>query len=650
MTTIAVLRDCDELIITALRSAGDVCSIQDSGNIDPAIHDALIVDWRAQNILLASTALKLTAPVPCIAIIDAVQCIPESLHSGHITDLVTVDDIRSTAFCWRLKQICQSYQMPTALRLPHSPDNALINFAINHLSDWVIVKDLEHRFLLVSDDFSKTVGLSKSEIIGKNDLEIGTSEEAVRGNVETGWPGFWAQDDAVVNAGVAASEENLDWRAFSLNSRYKRTTRVPLRNAKGDVCALLVIAADITDRVHAERHLHSRNVMLRRVTEEKLKAEQHRQTAETAVRAKNKFLAAASHDLRQPLHALGLFLAVLERRTTDAGNLDLITKIRQSSESLNALFNSLLDISRLDAGVVEVVIETFPVNELLVSIRDEFVQLGGAKSLKVSVALTDAVVCTDRVLLERILRNLLQNAITYTDAGSVTVSCTQFDDTLKIDVSDTGSGIPESQHDAIFSEYCQLNSRPGQSTKGLGLGLAIVRKMAQLLDANVQLRSGINTGSCFSLTIPLGDVDDIADVDTPAEGRHLAGKNILLIDDEPDILRGLSLLLTGFLCHTLCADSAEQALKLLYVNDIEPDIMIVDYHLAHGNTGDVAIDLVCQHFKRKIPAIIVTGDTSNERLLEARKRGILLLHKPVDVGELMLTLSQMLEEQRLTTV
>ena len=650
MTRIAVPKDCDELIVTALRSVGDVCRIRHLNNVDPAIHDALIIDWREQDILLASTALTLTAPVPCIAVIDAEQHIPGSLLAAHITDLVTVEDIHSTAFCWRLKQICLNYLMPTSLRVSQSPDNTLVNFAINHLSDWVIVKDLEHRFLLVSDDFSDTVGLPKSQIIGKNDLEIGTSEEAVLGNSENGWPGFWAQDDAVVNAGVAASEENRDWRAFSVSRRYKRTTRVPLRNAKGDVFALLVIAADITDRVHAERHLQSRNVMLRRVTEEKLKAEQHRQTAETAVGAKNKFLAAASHDLRQPLHALGLFLAVLERRTTDAGNLDLLTKIRQSSESLNALFNSLLDISRLDAGVVEVVIETFPINELLVSIRDEFVQLGGAKSLQVSVALTDAVVCTDRVLLGRILRNLLQNAITHTDAGSVTVSCTQFDDSLKIAVSDTGSGIPESQHEAIFSEYCQLNSRHVQSTKGLGLGLAIVRKMAQLLNTSVQLRSDIDTGSCFSLTIPIGYADDIADVDTPAEGRHLAGKTIVLIDDEPDILRGLSLLLAGFHCHTLCAESAEQALKLLEVNEVEPDIMVVDYQLLHGNTGDVAIDLVCQHFKRKIPAIIVTGDTSNESLLEARQRDFLLLHKPVDVRELIMTLSQILEENQLTTV
>ncbi len=177
---------------------------------------------------------------------------------------------------------------------------------------------------------------------------------------------------------------------------------------------MLVVASDITDRVLAERNLKSRNLMLRRVTEEKHNAEQHRQTAEHAIAAKNKFLAAASHDLRQPLHALGLFLAVLERRILDSDNLDILRKIRHSSESLNALFNGLLDISRLDAGTVKVSFQTFSIREMFTSIRDEFMQMGEAKSLEVSVEITDSIVRTDPALFGRILRNLLQIAITHT--------------------------------------------------------------------------------------------------------------------------------------------------------------------------------------------------------------------------------------------
>ena len=650
MTRIAVLSDCDKAIVGALQSAGDVSLISDVTHVDASVHDTLVVDWRESSIDKARVVAPIGSRVPCIVVIDSNQVIPDSLSFCEVADVVSVDDIRSTAFIWRLEKMCQNHRIPSALAITQSPDNALFNSIIDHLSDWIIVKDLEHRFLLVSDDFAKTVGLPKEQIIGKNDLEIGTTETAVFGDSDTDWPGFWAQDDAVIEAGIPAHEENKDWRAFSLSRRYKRTTRVPLRNARGDIFALLVIAADITDRVQAEHHLQSRNMMLRRVTEEKFKAEQHRQIAEIAVSAKNKFLAAASHDLRQPLHALGLFLAVLERRTKEHSDLEILQKIRQSSDSLNALFNSLLDISRLDAGVVNVALETFSVSELLISIRDEFVELGDTKSLAVSVEITDSHVHSDRILLGRILRNLLQNAITYTDTGSVTVRCQKNNEQLTIAISDTGPGIPESQYDAIFSEYYQLNNNLNQSTKGLGLGLAIVRKMAQLSGIDIHLKSDLGEGSCFTVMVPLGIPVEVSDSEKPDTGQLLAGIRVLLIDDEPDIRQGLSLLLDGLQCHTVAAESAVQALKLLDVNRLKPDIMIVDYQLLNGDTGIEAIARIHTHFKRAIPAIIITGDTSNERLHEATKTGYRLLHKPVDVDELISTLAQVLEEHQLAVI
>lgn len=657
MTRIAVPNDCEDSVVIALQSVGEVSLIPESHSVDPhsvdqlcvdpLIHDALVVDWRKKDILTAMSATQAITKIPCIAVIDANQSIPDSLTHANIADLVTLEDIRSTAFSWRLKGVCRNYRTPQSLAIPHCPDNAFLNFAIDHFSDWVIVKDLEHRFLVVSEDFAATVGLPRDKIIGKNDLEIGTDPVAVHGDPKTGWLGFWAQDDAVVKAGKVVYEDNQDWRAFSLSRRYKQTIRVPLRNASGDIFALLVIVSDITDRVQAERHLQSRNLMLDRVTEEKFKAEQHRKTAEKAVRAKNKFLAAASHDLRQPLHALGLFLAVLERRITNNRDQEVLHKIRQSSESLNSLFNSLLDISRLDAGVVELSLETFLISELLINIRDEFIQLGQIKSLQVSVEITNVVVHTDRILLSRILRNLLQNAITYTEKGYVSVRSRELNGQLIIDVSDTGPGIPESQHETIFSEYYQLNSELSQSSKGLGLGLAIVRKMAELLNVDIQLYSVVGKGSCFSVSVPLGQRNNVIDSDTPMQGHHLAGLKVLVIDDEPDIRQALSLFLEAFKCHTICAESAEQAVQAIDTNQLHPDIMIVDYQLLRGNTGDAAIEYIRDHYQRYIPAIIVTGDTSNERLLDARQTGYLLLHKPVDINELIKTLTQAMEEQAL---
>lgn len=198
------------------------------------------------------------------------------------------------------------------------------------------------------------------------------------------------------------------------------------------------------------------------------------------------------------------FLAVLERRISDSDNLDILRKIRHSSESLNALFNSLLDITKLDAGMVEVSLQTFSMRDMLISIRDEFLQLGEAKSLEVSVEITDEFVHTDPVLLGRIIRNLLQNAITHTQQGSVCVRCRDLVGQLVIDISDTGPGIPATQHDAIFSEYYQLDASARHSAGGMGLGLAIVRKMANLLQIGIDLHSVMGQGSTFSVNVPLG--------------------------------------------------------------------------------------------------------------------------------------------------
>ncbi len=644
---IALLNDCDEHIVTALRSNGDICRISTFSNLDPAAHDALILDWRGQQIHQAAVAHQKTDLIPAIAVIDSDQLIPDDFNVSDIADLVTLHDIRSTAFRWRLQQLCQRFQTPLEINTAIMPGIQVLHQVVDHLTDWVIIKDLEHRFLLVSDGFANTVRLPKSEIIGKNDLEIGTDPKAVLGDLETGWSGFWAQDDAVIESGTTTSEENLDWRAFTVNRRYKRTVRLPLRNAKGDIYALLVVASDITDRVLAERSLKSRNLMLRRVTEEKLNAEQHRQIAEQAIAAKNKFLAAASHDLRQPLHALGLFLAVLERRLSDSDNLDILRKIRHSSDSLNALFNSLLDISRLDAGIVEVSFKTFSILDIMISIRDEFMQLGEAKSLEVSVEVTDAIVRTDPVLFGRVLRNLLQNAITHTQSGAVSVRCREQGGQLIIDVNDTGPGIPETQHEAIFSEYYQLDTSLRQSTGGMGLGLAIVRKMAKLLQIEIKLQSVMGQGSTFTMNVPLGDLKDAVHSSLPLHYQSLSGNRILFIDDEPHIREALALILVAVQCHTLSAESPEQAIELLTAKAMEPDIMIIDYRLKQGQTGIVAIEKLRSHFDRSIPAIIVTGDTSREILQAARKSGCKLLHKPLEAKVLVQTIAEVLKVEDL---
>lgn len=630
----------------ALASIGVVTQLENPNELDISTVDLFVVDCREQTIEHAFTGITQSLEcIPLIIIINAQQVIAPGGISNCIDEVVTFDDFGSTAFQWRLQTLLQRYRFPLRGQWQQTPELRLFQEITNHVSDWVIIKDLEHRFVFASNQFATIVGLPMKSIIGKNDLEIGTDPEAVLGNPDTGWPGFWAQDDAVIAGGAPVFEENRDWRAFSVSRRYKRTERVPLRNASGEIYALLVSSSDITDRVLAERNLQARNVMLRRVTEEKSKAIQHQLVAEQAISAKNKFLAAASHDLRQPLHALGLFLTVLERRLSKAADKEVLNKIRLSSDALNALFNSLLDISRLDAGVVEVVPKTLPVSEILDSISEEFIQLGADRNLDVRVDLCDAVVTTDPVLFSRILRNLLQNAITHTQEGSVRVSCTKSSGKLHIEIADTGPGIPEHEHETVFSEYYQLDNNLERATKGLGLGLAIVSRLADLLDVNIELDSVPGQGSRFTVSVALGKAHDIENKSQPLDFWKLSGHHVLIIDDEPDIREGLKLLLDAFNCDSWVAESAKEAIDILRGSDIQPDVMIVDYRLKGGLRGDTEIDRIREHFQQYIPAIIVTGDTSKERLRDANDAGCHLLHKPVSAKALVETIVTVLDEQ-----
>ena len=646
MIRIAIRRDCDERIVTALRRIGEIRPIGALHEFDPGAHDIVIVDWRFQDIQHLVALHRSTDSIPFLAVVQTKQIIPDKLDVPGLLDVVSIEDIDSTAFLWRLRRLFQRMQAPLAMHSLRLPEIQVLHQIIDHLTEWVIIKDLKHRFLLVSDDFANIVRLPRSEIIGKDDLEIGTDPQAVLGDSSTGATGFWAQDDAVIESGRVASEENRDWHAFADSRRYKRTVRVPLRNASGKIYALLVVVSDITDSVRAERSIKSRNLMLRRVTEEKLKAEQHRKIAEQAIAAKNKFLAAASHDLRQPLHALGLFMAVLERRIPSGNNADILRKMRHSSDSLNALFNSLLDISRLDAGIVEVSFQTFSIRDLLISIRDEFIQLGEAKSLEVSVQITDDIVHTDPVLFGRILRNLLQNAITHTQHGSVALRCHKRGRELIIEVSDTGPGIPEAQHDAIFSEYFQLDTSLRQSSGGMGLGLAIVRKMAKLLSVSVNLQSVTGKGSTFSVNVALGELEATLHGKARMRYRGLSGSHVLFVDDEPHIREALTLVLDSFDCHTISAESAEQAIERLMARQVTPDIMIIDYRLKQNQTGVAAIETLRHHFHGDIPAIVVTGDTSRSILQAVHDTGCTLLHKPLNADELVQTMVEVLELDR----
>ncbi len=609
-----------------------------------ASFDVLLIDWRDSNSDVADFYKQCGCRSPVIALIHDDQALPNSEELTGFNDFVSVSEVSAAPFRFRAERLIQRYKDPLALGAINAPEAQLLQSVVNNSSDWVFVKDLEHRFLTVSDEYVSSLDLTMDSVIGKNDLDIGFSPEIVLGTGDADWPGFWPQDDKAVEGGEPTIESNPYWRVFTGDTRHRRTIRVPLKNKWGGVYGLLICSEDVTAIVKTEQVLKERSAMLEKVTHEKNNADHSRLMAELAVTSKNKFIATASHDLRQPLHALGLYLDVLENKIHGETELALISKIKNSCTALSALFNSLLDLSRLDAGVVDMEASHFPINNMLPGLREEFQEIAADKSLSISVDSSDAVIKTDAVLLERVLRNLIQNAVTYTNSGSVEVRCETFENHVRVEVADTGPGIPQYEQHAIFSEYYQLENAGQRPTIGLGLGLAIVRRLVDLLNVTFELQSETGKGSVFSIEIPLGDPALVEDDPMMDDDPNLDDRIILIIDDDTEILDGMQHVLSTYGCIAITSESAAEAIETLTDKDVMPNMIVADYRLENGLTGDAAIESIREEFNIDIPAIIVTGDTSADRLKEATNSGFKLLHKPVQPDELVFAISNILAE------
>lgn len=355
------------------------------------------------------------------------------------------------------------------------------------------------------------------------------------------------------------------------------------------------------------------------------------QLIEEASRAKSQFFAAASHDLRQPLHAQALFVAELKARTIDTGSREIISYMEESIDSMRAMYNQMLDISRLDAGVVERRDEVFQVSRVLSRLKSEFDSQMTQKGLRFWVVPCRYSIRSDPMLLENVLRNFLANALRYTRSGCVLIGCRYRKDRLVIEVRDSGLGISQDQQKNIFDEFTQLNNPERDREKGLGLGLAIVKRLAKILDHPLSLNSFPGRGTTFSIAAPLvpfasswpqASIDTLMTID-------LSGMAVLIIDDDAAILRATDLLLTRWGCVTLTASSEQQALQRLSETGFSLDVVIADYRLRENKTGLQAVARISEYLARPIAAIIITGDTAPERLREVTSSGFRLIHKPI---------------------
>ena len=364
--------------------------------------------------------------------------------------------------------------------------------------------------------------------------------------------------------------------------------------------------------------------------------------AEQATKSKSRFLASASHDLRQPLHALMLNATILNERDKDSGNEKVIGNIIKSVQSLEGLFNALLDISKLDAGGVTPDFIHFKLQTVLDRLKVDCLPFAEEKNLSLDVPLTNVCLYTDPVLLERILRNLISNAIRYTNSGCVGLSIEPGSEKVALKVIDTGIGIDHESQKNIFEEFVQLDNPERDRSKGLGLGLSIVKRLCELLDCNVQVESSSEKGSEFYFSIPLGNKELVSEQAeesisfTPKPLNHF----VVINDDEKSIRDGLQDLLESWQCTVLSFASEEQAINELKEYEYPPDVLLVDYRLRENKTGIEAITAINELFDENIPALIITGDTANDRLKEAEASGYQLLHKPLHPSKLRVFLQK----------
>ena len=390
--------------------------------------------------------------------------------------------------------------------------------------------------------------------------------------------------------------------------------------------------------------------LVEELSRQKAIAELARSQAEAANRAKTKFFAAASHDLRQPLHALGLFASALSDKIREPDVLNVVHSINSSVGALEGLFNELLDISKIDAGAIQAVPQPVSLGQLFDRLRMDFEPEAHDKDLRLSIRRTNLWVRSDPILLERVVRNLLTNALRYTHRGGVLVAARRRAGKVSIEVWDSGIGIPTEQHEQVFDEFVQLANPERSSKKGLGLGLSIVRRLCALLEHPLELRSAAGRGTLFRL-VAAADTAPPVDIRnrraTERAPGSLDGIVIAVIDDEEAIVEAMRVLLSGWGAHVVGGPSAEVVLEGLADEDLKPALAIVDFRLQNHVTGIDAIADLRARYGSDLPAILVTGSTAPENIEEARQHDLHLLLKPVMPAKLR-TLINFKLQQRLS--
>jgi two-component system CheB/CheR fusion protein len=411
--------------------------------------------------------------------------------------------------------------------------------------------------------------------------------------------------------------ENDDW--FSRRM-------LPYRTHENGVAGVVITYTDITERKLIAAAL-----------------EDSQRDSDRANLAKTRFLAAASHDLRQPLQTLTLLTGLLSKTVDSGPAQQLLAKLDDTARAMTGILNTLLDINQIDAGIIKAEMGSFPVGELLSRLGQEFAYIAESRRLRLRVVPCGLHIFTDPRILEQMLRNLIANALKYTTRGGVLLGCRRQGETLRIEVWDTGMGIPAPELQLIFEEYHQIDNKARERSRGLGLGLAIVQRLAGLLKHPIKVRSVHGRGSAFGIEVmicpPPAVAAPVAQVPPPVVAVH---GRILVIEDDPDIRQLLNMFLTEEGHVVATARDGQSAIGLVQSGAIEPDIILADYNLPNGANGLQIVAKLREILKRPLSVIIVTGDISTETMRAIASSDCLQINKPMPLNDLNRSIQSLL--------
>ena len=386
--------------------------------------------------------------------------------------------------------------------------------------------------------------------------------------------------------------------------------------------------------------LNERRSLIEQLSEETERASAASALAHRADAAKSRLLSAASHDLRQPLQALQLFVMELRAKASEIPSPALLDSIQSACDAQSGMLNALLDMSRADAALVKPERSAFPISRVLDQIRSEFTAQARARGLQLRVVASARWVDSDPAMLERMVRNLVSNAVRYTPRGAVLVGCRGAGDTIRLEVRDSGPGIAPELQPEVFKEFVQVGNPERDHRKGLGLGLFIVDGLANALGHRLHMRSAVGVGSVISIELPAAVPGDARPQPSTPQTDRLVGKRIAVIDDEPMILEGLTRVLTSWGCTVVCGESADEVIAADAT--MPPDAILADYRLREQRTGPGEIGALRFHYRSYMPAALLTGETHSELLRGMAAEGFPLMLKPIEGFKLRALLSSLM--------